>query len=109
MKKLRAALALIVCALLLSVSALADDLTTNGGTTLAMADLPFNTDDEAAPVVYFTRDISPEGLVRAYEALGVELPGRVGVKMSTGESERSNYLKPALIGDLIHRDRKSVV
>ena len=35
--------------------------------------------DEAAPAtVYFISDISPESLVKACQALGVELPGTVG-------------------------------
>jgi hypothetical protein len=36
------------------------------------------------PVVYMTTDISPEGLVRVYDALGVVPTGRVAVKISTG-------------------------
>ena len=35
--------------------------------------------------VYFTRDISSEGLIRIYEALNVDLKGKVAVKISTGE------------------------
>jgi len=35
--------------------------------------------------VYFSREISPEALIRVYEALGVELTGRVAVKVSSGE------------------------
>ena len=50
---------------------------------------PPTTEGEAA-TVYMTTDISPEGLVRIYEALGVEAHGRVAVKNSTGESEKSN-------------------
>ena len=53
------------------------------------------------PTVYFTRDISPAGLVRAYEALGWTPHGKVGIKMSTGESSKSNYLRPELIKDLV--------
>lgn len=52
-------------------------------------------------VVYFTSDISPEGLVKVYEALGVQAEGKVGVKISTGESEKSHQLAPALIKDLV--------
>ena len=75
-------------------------MTTNGGVALDLSALPHR--DEAAPAtVYFIADISPESLVRAYRALNVELPGRVGVKLSTGESENSNYLRPALIGGLV--------
>ncbi len=56
---------------------------------------------ESEPIVYFTRDISPAGLQRAYKALGWTPKGKVGVKMSTGESAKSNYLRPELIKDLI--------
>ena len=37
------------------------------------------------PKVYMTTDISPEGLVKVYEALGVKPEGKVAVKISTGE------------------------
>ena len=99
MKKLLSVI-LLLCAL--CTTAFAETLVTNGGVTLDTSVLPYCTQDESAPVVYFISDISPESLVAAYQALGVELPGKVGVKMSTGESERSNYLRPALISDLIH-------
>lgn len=56
---------------------------------------------ESEPIVYFTRDISPAGLQRAYKALDWTPKGKVGVKMSTGESAKSNYLRPELIKDLI--------
>ena len=58
--------------------------------------------DAAAPKVFFTSDISPEGLVKIYKALGVKAFGRVGVKISTGESKEANYLRPELIADLVH-------
>ena len=49
-------------------------------------------------VVYFTKDITPESLVSIYEALGVNSEGkRVAVKISTGESSRTNYLRPEFI------------
>ena len=51
--------------------------------------------------VYFTREISPEALVRIYKALGVEATGRVAVKISTGEAGGHNYLKPTLIRGLV--------
>lgn len=53
--------------------------------------------------VYFTKEITPEALVRVYEKLGEELPGKVGVKVSTGEAGGNNYLKPELIGDLVKK------
>lgn len=59
--------------------------------------------DEAKvlPKVYMTTDISPEGLLRVYEAMGVETHGNVAVKISTGEPGGKNYLKPELIGALV--------
>lgn len=56
----------------------------------------------AVPQVYFTRDISPEGLMRAFEALGVQPQGNVAVKLSTGEPGGHNFLQPDLIADLVH-------
>lgn len=52
--------------------------------------------------VYFTEEISPEGLVRIFEALGVHPEGKVAVKISTGEAGGHNYLKPELIGALVN-------
>ena len=106
MKRLFATL-LMLC--MLCASALADSLVTNGGVQLDTASLPYCTQDESAPVVYFLSDISAASLVKAYQALGVDLPGKVGVKMSTGESERSNYLRPELIADLIHLVNGTIV
>ena len=54
-----------------------------------------------ASIVYFTSDISPEGMVAIYEALGWEPIGKVAVKLSTGEPPASNYLRPELIKDVV--------
>ncbi|MBO7478995.1 MAG: DUF362 domain-containing protein [Bacteroidales bacterium] len=54
-------------------------------------------------MVYFTKDISPEGLIKIYEALGVDAKGRVAVKISTGESMLSNHLRPELIGPFVQK------
>lgn len=54
-----------------------------------------------APIVYFTSDISPEGMVAVYKALGWEPAGKVAVKLSTGEPPASNHLRPELIRDLV--------
>jgi len=108
MKHIRIAIALLVCLALCASSALAAELTTNGGVTLDIAQLPHQ--DEAAPAtVYFIGDISAQSLVRAYQALGVELPGKVGVKISTGEGPNSNYLRPELIGDLVKQLNATIV
>ena len=51
--------------------------------------------------VYFTKEVTTEGLMRVYKALGVDLPGRVGVKVSTGERGAKGYLKADLIGPFV--------
>ena len=95
------ALALLLALLLIGSAAIAEEtLTTNGGVELAVEALP-HQDDAAPATVYFIPDISPESLVKVYQALGVQLPGKVGVKLSTGEGEQSNYLRPELIVDLV--------
>jgi uncharacterized Fe-S center protein len=53
--------------------------------------------------VYFTADISPAGLLKAYDALNLPPPAgaKVAVKLSTGEPPNSNYLRAGLIKDFI--------
>ncbi len=53
--------------------------------------------------VYFTRDISSEGLIKVYEALGVKLDGKVGVKVSSGEKGSKGYLKAEIIKPLVDK------
>ena len=60
-------------------------------------------------VVYMTSEITPEALVNIYKALGVPAEGRVAVKISTGESAKSNYLRPELIKDLVQMVNGTIV
>lgn len=61
------------------------------------------------PVVYMTTEISPQGLMAVYEALGREAKGnRVAVKISTGE-DGSNYLRVDLIGDFVRAVNGTIV
>lgn len=60
--------------------------------------------------VYMTREISPEALVKVYQALGRPADGhRVAVKISTGEGGNPNYLKPELISALVDTVRGTIV
>ena len=63
--------------------------------------LEHRVEDEDAPVVYITTDISPEGLVAIYETLGVSPEGNVAIKLHTGEGEDSNHLRPEFINGLV--------
>mgnify|MGYP003275903433 CR=1 FL=1 len=54
------------------------------------------------PKVYFTKEITPQSLMKIYQALGREATGnKVAIKVSTGEPGGKNFLKPALIGELV--------
>lgn len=59
--------------------------------------------------VYFTKEISAQGLLRAYEALGVSLKGKVAVKISTGEPGGHNFLQPELIRPLVEKLNGTIV
>ena len=62
-----------------------------------------------APKVYFVRDITPENMVRLYEALERPATGKVAVKLSTGEPGGHNFLKPELIKDLVQKVDDTIV
>ncbi|MCQ2134585.1 MAG: DUF362 domain-containing protein [Bacteroidales bacterium] len=62
-----------------------------------------------SPTVYFTSEISPESLVRIFKALGVEMEGKVAVKISTGEGGNTHYLKPTLIRNLVEEVDGNIV
>ena len=63
----------------------------------------------ANPKVYLTRTITPEALVRIYEALGREATGRVAVKLSTGEPGGHHFLQPALVAPLVRKVGGTIV
>ncbi len=65
--------------------------------------------EPAVPKVYMTTDISPEGLVKVYEALGVDFEGKVAVKISTGERGGHNFLRADLIKDLVQSVEGTIV
>ena len=59
--------------------------------------------------VYFTKEITPEALIKIYEVLGVKLIGKVGVKVSTGEDGAKGYLKADLIGPLVKKINGTII
>jgi hypothetical protein len=56
-----------------------------------------------ASKVYFTKEITPESLIKMYEILWVELPWKVWVKVSTWERWSKWYLKADLIAPLVEK------
>lgn len=59
--------------------------------------------------VYFTKNITPDSLVKIFEALDTPLHGKVAVKLSTGEAGNPNYLKPELIQKLIDKVHGTII
>lgn len=60
-----------------------------------------NMVNDDLPIVYMTKDISSEGLMNTYLALGWSDGENTAVKLSTGEPPASNYLRPELIKDVV--------
>ena len=59
--------------------------------------------------VYFIKEITPENIIKAYEALGKKLPGKVAVKMHSGEKGNQNYLRPEFVRDMVNHVNGTVV
>lgn len=51
--------------------------------------------------VYFTKEITPDSLIKIYDKLGIELKGDVAVKLHSGEKGNKNYLKPEFVKPLV--------
>lgn len=59
--------------------------------------------------VYFTKEITPESLVKIYEALEVKLQGKVAVKLHSGEEGNQNYLRPEFAKAIVEKVNGTVV
>lgn len=59
--------------------------------------------------VYFTKNITPEGLIKLYEALSFNLEGRVAVKLHSGEEGNQNYVRPEFVRPIIEHVKGTVV
>ena len=59
--------------------------------------------------VYFCREITPENVVKLYKLLEKELPGKVAVKVHSGEEGNQNYLRPEFMRPMIDYVHGTVV
>lgn len=59
--------------------------------------------------VYFTREITPEAVVKLYHALGVSLPGKVAVKVHSGEKGNQNFLHPEFWKPMVDEVQGTIV
>ncbi|MBO6158837.1 MAG: DUF362 domain-containing protein [Firmicutes bacterium] len=59
--------------------------------------IPYNQRTGNESIVYFTRDLSPEGLMKVYERVNGQICGKVAIKLHTGEPHGPNIIPPAWI------------
>ncbi len=59
--------------------------------------------------VYFIKEITPENVVKIYEKLGKELPGKVAVKVHSGEAGNQNYLHPEFMKPMVDKVNGTIV
>ena len=59
--------------------------------------------------VFFTKDISPESVIKVFEALSVELPGKVAIKVHSGEEGNQNYLHPEFMRPMVEKVDGTIV
>lgn len=59
--------------------------------------------------VYFTKEITPESVVKMYEKLGASLPGKVAVKLHSGEEGNQNYIRPEFVKAMVDAVNGTVV
>ena len=59
--------------------------------------------------VYFSKEITPENVVKIYEKLGVKLSGKTAVKLHSGEKGNQNYLRAEFVKPIIDHVKGTVV
>ena len=59
--------------------------------------------------VYFIKDITPENVVKIFERLGKALPGKIAVKVHSGEKGNQNYLHPELMKPIVEHVKGTIV
>lgn len=59
--------------------------------------------------VYFTKEITPENIVKIYEALEKPLEGKVAVKLHSGERGNQNYIRPEMVKEIVEHVNGTVV
>ena len=78
--------------------------TNNSSVTDGNKYVPYDQRDGEEAVVYFTRNLSAEGLIAAYEQVNGEISGKVGVKLHTGEQHGPNIIPREWVKALFEKD-----
>ena len=71
--------------------------------------VPYEKREGNESIVYFTRELGPEGLIKAYEQVSANIEGRVGVKLHTGEQNGPNIIPREWVKALLQKDLPDAV
>ncbi len=59
--------------------------------------------------VFFTKELTPESVLKMFKALNKELPGKVAVKVHSGEEGNQNYLRPEFMKPMVEYVNGTIV
>lgn len=59
--------------------------------------------------VYFTKNITPDNMIKMYEAVGKKLEGKIAVKVHSGEEGNKNYLRPEFMKPIVEYVNGTIV
>ena len=68
--------------------------------------VPYDERTGNESIVYFTRDLSPEGLKKAFEKVSANLKGKIAVKLHTGEKNGPNIVPSSWVKELMADEEK---
>ena len=66
--------------------------------------IPYENRKGNESIVYFTRDLSAEGLKKAYERVNANIVGNIGIKLHTGEPHGPNIIPRSWVKHLVETD-----
>ena len=66
--------------------------------------IPYEERTGAESIVYFTRDLSAEGLEKIYRRIADNMTGKVGIKLHTGEPHGPNIIPRPWVKNLMEKD-----
>ena len=71
--------------------------------------LPYENRQGQESVVYFTSDLSAEGLLRIFDKVSARLTGKVGIKLHTGEKNGPNIIPRPWVRKLVEGEHGSFI
>lgn len=66
--------------------------------------IPYESRTGAESVVYFTRDLSAEGIKKAYERVNQNITGKIAIKLHTGEPKGPNIIPSSWVKEVLETE-----